>query len=174
MRELPGYVVCHGDSFYIGLPIPVLSIGDDLLLGQTYFVLPVDRLSYDQGLTAASLLCLSPDPNVRPSLVGIGPCPFEHCKNEDGSILTRILPEFVERVISGGSGKNAKNAGGLDEGGALCSTPELKKHYAQLVGYRDRQWSPRLETIKENSKSKERPGRPSPARIFGFRTVKSR
>jgi PADRE domain len=168
MRELPGYVVCHGDSFYIGLPIPVLSIDDDLLPGQTYFVLPVDRLSYDQALTAASLSYLSPDPNVRPSIVGIHPCPFEHCKNEDGSILIRIFPEFVERVISRGSVKSAKNAWGFHGGGALCSTPELKKHYAQLVVPRDQQWSPRLETIKE------RPGRSSPAKIFGFQTVKSR
>ncbi|KAJ4804800.1 3-phosphoshikimate 1-carboxyvinyltransferase [Rhynchospora pubera] len=171
MRELPGHVVCHGDSFYIGLPIPVLSIDDELLPGQTYFVLPVDRLSFDQALTAASLSYLSPDPNVKPSLVGIGPCPFEHVKNEDGSILIRILPEFVERVIGSGSGKNVKC--GVD-GGLLCNTPELKKHYAQLVGPRDRQWSPRLETIKENSKHNERLARRTPAKLFGFQSIKSR
>lgn len=171
MRKLPGYVVCHGDSFYIGFPIPVLSIGDILLPGQTYFVLPVDRVSYDQALTAASLSYLSPDRNRKPTLVGSSPCPFEHLKNEDGSVLIRVLPEFVERVITSGSGKNAKIAGAIGGGGVICSTPELQKHYAQLVGLRDRQWSPRLETIKENSKSKERPGRRSPAKLFGLQTM---
>ncbi|KAJ3676255.1 hypothetical protein LUZ60_003667 [Juncus effusus] len=178
MRESPGHVVCHADSFYIGLPVPVLSICDELLPGQTYFLVPVDRLTYDQALTAASLSTLSPNPNFKSSFVGIGHAnPFEHIKNEDGSTLIKVSPEFIERVISnGGNGGGKKNVKcesvDRDNGGVICNTLELKKHYAQMVGPRDhRQWSPRLETISENCKSKtDKRGRLSPVKpkLFGF------
>jgi hypothetical protein len=44
---LPGadHVVCPADSFFVGLPIPVMSAGQELLPGRTYFVLPAGRFS---------------------------------------------------------------------------------------------------------------------------------
>ncbi|EAZ14858.1 hypothetical protein OsJ_04786 [Oryza sativa Japonica Group] len=50
--ELPGdHVVCAADSFYVGLPIPVVSAGEELMAGRTYFVLPAERFSCFKVLT---------------------------------------------------------------------------------------------------------------------------
>ena len=41
----------------------------------------------------------------------------------------------------------------VDESGSrVCTTPQLQKQYAQLVG--SRHWKPKLETIKEMEKRK--------------------
>lgn len=58
MFEFPDQMVCHADSFFIGQPIPALSIDDELMLGQTYFVLPLDRFS-GSVLSASSLAALN-------------------------------------------------------------------------------------------------------------------
>lgn len=158
MFQFPDRVVCHADSFYIGQPLPVLSIGDELLAGETYFVMPVDRFPCNQTLTAVTLASLSPGPK-KPSLVSFGQCPFEYVKRNDGRTLIKVQPEFITKVITAEEGK--RKCGGSDCE-TLCSTPELKKHYAQLVGPRDRPWSPKLETISESRT------RLSPVRLFGL------
>ncbi|CAL9063746.1 uncharacterized protein LOC103989520 [Musa acuminata AAA Group] len=146
MYRFPDRIVCHADSFYIGLPIPVLSAAEELLPGRTYFVLPADRFRLDQTLTVASLASLSPVP-TKVSLAGDGQRPFAYVKGEDGRTLIKVLPEFISMVICS-SGEGGRRRGG--DGGALCSTPELKRHYAQLVGSRARRpWSPALEMISE-------------------------
>ncbi|KAK3166522.1 hypothetical protein QOZ80_1AG0046840 [Eleusine coracana subsp. coracana] len=169
--ELPAaeeHVICPADSFFVGLPIPVMSPGEELLPGRTYFVLPATRFSCLKVLTAATLAALSPGPKKVP-LAGPGQCPFEYVKGAGGAALIRVLPEFIEKVITcdNGNGNNRRSCGAADDDG-LCSTPELKRHYAQLVGSRNRQpWSPRLETISECD-HKSRWFR-SPARLLSSR-----
>ncbi|XP_040385771.1 uncharacterized protein LOC102700009 [Oryza brachyantha] len=163
--ELPGdHVVCAADSFYVGLPIPVMSSGEELMAGRTYFVLPAERFASFKVLTAAVLASLSPVPSKKVSIAGPGKCPFEYVKGEGGAALIRVLPEFIEKVIScddnsGGARRGMSTnkcrgvAAPLTATRELCSTPELKRHYAMLVGRRNQPWSPRLETIAECNKT---------------------
>ncbi|KAL5228088.1 hypothetical protein ABZP36_016353 [Zizania latifolia] len=160
--ELPvDHVVCAADSFYVGLPIPVMSPGEELLAGRTYFVLPAERLSCFKVLTAATLSSLSAAPAKKVSIAGPGQCPFEYVKGAGGAALIRVLPEFIEKAIScdvnGGRQRGSSNkcrVAAAPSSTELCSTPELKRHYALLVGRRNQPWSPRLETISECNKSK--------------------
>ncbi|CAN6325191.1 unnamed protein product [Urochloa humidicola] len=162
MLELAGTVVCRADAFYLGRPAPVLAIEDRLLAGSTYLVLPVERLpqGYD-ALTAASLAALSYDRAASGggggSIAGGPKSPFEYVKGDDGRTVIKVTPEFLIGAVTD-SRAAAAAAGGGGEGEeeeeacarALCSTPELRKHYEQLVGAaRGRAWSPRLDTIKE-------------------------
>ncbi|CAL4930957.1 unnamed protein product [Urochloa decumbens] len=155
MVDVAGTVVCRADAFYLGRPAPVLAIEDRLVGGATYLVLPVERLpqGYDP-LTAASLAALSYDRAASGggggSIAGGPKSPFEYVKGDDGRTVIKVTPEFLIGAITA---KKAA-AGGEEEeacaAGALCSTPELRKHYEQLVGTaRGRAWSPRLDTIKE-------------------------
>lgn len=162
MFRFPDRIVCHADSFYIGHPVPVLSIDDELLPGQAYFVLPIDKLSCHDPLTAVSLASLSSG-RTKPSLAGNGESPFEYVKGEDGRLLIKVLPEFITKVIT--SVEDGQKCG--SDGGTLCTTPELRKHYSQLVGPRDHPWSPKLETISETRK-RISAGRLSPVRLLGF------
>ena len=156
--EVPDHVVCSGDSFFIGLPIPALPSSEQLLAGRTYFVLPAARFASCQVLTAASLASLSPAP-TKVSLAGGASSPFEYVTGDDGMALIRVLPEFIERVITSGGG------GGVAPD-QLCSTPELRKHYMQLVATRQqRPWSPGLETISEARKTRRML---SPVRLVGL------
>jgi hypothetical protein len=168
---LPGadHVVCPADSFFVGLPIPVMSAGEELLPGRTYFVLPAGLFSCLKVLTAATLAALSPAPTTKLALASPGQCPFEYVKGA-GATLIRVLPEFIEKVITCDGGVSMRRGGSNKSCGAvvehgLCSTPELKRHYAQLVGSRNQQWSPRLETISESDKSK---WLRSPARLLSL------
>ncbi|KAL6853445.1 hypothetical protein ACP4OV_019474 [Aristida adscensionis] len=163
VAELPaaagaGHVVCPADAFFVGLPVPVVPPGEALRPGRTYLVLPAARLACGlKLLTAATLAALSPAPGRRVPLAGPGPCPFEYVKGDDGgggAALIRVLPEFIEKVITcDGTGRGSKCRGAA-AATELCSTPELKRHYAQLVGPRSQPWSPGLETITERGKSK--------------------
>ncbi|URD81534.1 Amidohydrolase family [Musa troglodytarum] len=159
---VPDRIVCHADSFYIGHPVPVLSIDDELLPGQAYFVLPIDKFSCHDPLTAVSLASLSSG-RTKPSLAGNGESPFEYVKGEDGRLLIKVLPEFITKVIT--SVEDGQTCG--SDGGTLCTTPELRKHYSQLVGPRDHPWSPKLETISETRK-RTSAGRLSPVRLLGL------
>ncbi|XP_058078940.1 uncharacterized protein LOC131227211 [Magnolia sinica] len=141
MFQFPDKIVCHADSFYIGHPIPSLSIDDELMKGQTYFVLPIDRFAC-QVLSAASLAALASTPKRTP--LCFGECPFEYVKGTDGRVLIKVLPEFIIRILS-----RSSEQGSNPTTSPLISTPELQKHYAQLVGSKGQVWSPKLETIKE-------------------------
>ncbi|XP_066395448.1 uncharacterized protein [Miscanthus floridulus] len=182
MAEHAGHVVCRADGFRVGRPAPVLGVGDRLEPGRTYLVVPVDRLPCGGGdgvVTAASLAVLSSSSHSRGSgggkaaapslaLAAGRKSPFEYAKDGDGRTVIRVAEEFIVKAVAG-------DGGGDDCCGsaALCSTPELRKHYEQLVGAtRGRPWSPRLDTIKERKGRRladvVSPGRLSPARLLGM------
>ncbi|MBA0704238.1 hypothetical protein Golax_016508 [Gossypium laxum] len=140
MFEFPDKMVCHADSFFIGHPIPVLGIDDDLMPGQTYFVLPLDRFPCMNVLSASSLAALKSSP--KPAPINFGDCPFEYVKGSNGRVMIKVLPEFITSLIHGSKEEGSENS-------FLCSTPELKKHYDMLVGSKEQVWSPKLETISE-------------------------
>ncbi|XP_045831910.1 uncharacterized protein LOC123923266 [Trifolium pratense] len=144
MFEFPEMMVCHADSFFIGHPIPVLSIDDELMLGQTYFILPIDRFAIDT-LSVSSISAFGSNPNKSP--IKFGKCPFEYLKGSNGRVVIKVMPEFITNLIYGD--KEMNNDGTPYSNGFLCSTPELKKHYEQLVKSKDQVWSPKLETITE-------------------------
>ncbi|KAL6648132.1 hypothetical protein ACP70R_012356 [Stipagrostis hirtigluma subsp. patula] len=155
MLDFAGTVVCRADGFYLGRPAPVLAIEDRLVGGGTYLVLPVDRLPPGcDAVTAASLAALSYDrgrPGA-PSIAGGARSPFEYVKGDDGRTVIKVTPEFIVGAITAraAAGRSEDDDAVDQDGacsGALCSTPELRKHYEQLV--RARAWSPRLDTIKE-------------------------
>uniref|UniRef100_A0ACD5WVP9 Uncharacterized protein n=1 Tax=Avena sativa TaxID=4498 RepID=A0ACD5WVP9_AVESA len=177
MLDFAGTVVCRADGFYIGRPAPVLAIEDRLVAGATYLVLPVDRLpqGYD-AVTAASLAALSYDRASPAGSIAGGPkSPFEYVKGDDGRTVIKVTPEFIVKAITarpgscGGGGGEAEAGGDGEDGacgGALCSTPELRKHYEQLVGAgRGRPYSPRLDTIKERKGRRLMPLSVSPGRL---------
>ncbi|XP_057441423.1 uncharacterized protein LOC130733305 [Lotus japonicus] len=153
MFEFPDMMVCHADSFFIGHPIPALSIDDQLMPGQTYFVIPLDLLSSDT-LSVSSLSSFgggsssSPSNNINKSPIKFGSCPFQYLKGSDGRVLIKVMPEFITSLINKGI---SNNNGTLGSGSpsSLCSTPELQKHYEQLVKSKNQVWSPKLETISE-------------------------
>lgn len=157
MSEFPDRMVCHADSFFIGHPIPALTIDDELMRGQTYFVLPIDRFACNV-LTASSLASFSSSP--KPAPINFGDCPFEYIKGENGRVMMKVVPEFITRLISRGNEEEEGSSSGSNS--FLCSTPELKKHYEQLVGSKEQVWSPKLETISEHKI------RFSPCRFLGL------
>ncbi|OEL30964.1 hypothetical protein BAE44_0008019 [Dichanthelium oligosanthes] len=188
MMEHAGRVVCRADGFRIGRPVPVLAIEDRLEAGRTYLVVPVERLPCGGGdgvVTAASLAALShgggkgggaggrSSSAPTTSLAGGARSPFEYVKDGDGRTVIRVTEEFIVRAVMGGGNGKARGGGNADGCGALCSTPELRKHYEQLVGAaRGRAWSPRLDTIKERKGRRlvdvVSPGRLSPVRLLGM------
>lgn len=158
MFEFPDRIVCHADSFFIGQPIPALAMEDELIRGQTYFLLPVDFfqntvlwVSSLAGMASIGPKGQKADPN------GFKECPFEYLKGSDGRVLIKVAPAFITRMING----EVQPANESDDS-ILCSTPELKKHYNQLVRTKDQGWSPKLETISECR------SRISPCRVFGL------
>ncbi|KAK4792543.1 hypothetical protein SAY86_022978 [Trapa natans] len=165
MFEHPDMVVCHADSFFIGRPVPALAIDEALVPGSSYFVLPLDCFPCLGTLSAASLAALgssSPNNKRSPMKAGFGEGqPFEYVRGENGRVMIKVVPEFITRLIA----KEGDGAGGGGGGSSspLCSTPELQKHYDQLVGMNKEQvWSPKLETISEHRL------RFSPCRLIGL------
>ncbi|KAE9614863.1 hypothetical protein Lal_00036212 [Lupinus albus] len=146
MFEFPDKMLCHADSFFIGQPIPSLSIDDPLMPGQTYFVIPID-LFPSHTLSPSSLVALGSYANNK-SPIKFGECPFEYLKGSNGRVLIKVMPEFFIRLISGGDHEQ-NNGGSPGSNSFLCSTPELQKQYEQLVKSKDQLWSPKLETISE-------------------------
>ncbi|XP_054791568.1 uncharacterized protein LOC129297230 [Prosopis cineraria] len=162
MFQFPEMMVCHADSFFIGHPVPALAIDDELMLGQTYFVLPIDRFSCGGGvLSASSLAALGSSPNRSP--IKFGQCPFEYLKGPNGRALMKVNPEFITRliaegdhnkddkeiIVTNGESSSSNNNNNSPSKSFICSTPELQKHYEQLVRSKEQVWSPKLETISE-------------------------
>ncbi|XP_015868228.1 uncharacterized protein LOC107405659 [Ziziphus jujuba] len=164
MFEFPDQMVCHADSFFIGHPIPALAIDDELARGQTYFVLPIDRFAC-RVLSASSLSALSSSSPNNKAPINFGNCPFEYLKGSNGRVLIKVMPEFITRLITRGNNVNdqiGSNSNSPSNNKFLCSTPELQKHYEQLVGSKEQLWSPKLETISEHKI------RFSPCRFIGL------
>ncbi|KAJ7960561.1 DUF4228 domain-containing protein [Quillaja saponaria] len=151
MFEFPDKMVCHADSFFIGHRVPVLGIDDELMPGQTYFVLPIDCFATCNTLSASSVAALgSSSANNNKSPMKFGDCPFEYLKGSNGRILIKVMPEFITRLITKGNTHAHDSSTSITNNSFLCSTPELQKHYEQLVGSSKEQvWSPKLETISE-------------------------
>lgn len=162
MFQFPEMMVCHADSFFIGRPVPMLAIDDELMLGQTYFVLPIDRLGCPgNALSATSLAALGSCPSRSP--IKFGQCPFEYLKGSNGRAMIKVKPEFIMGlIVEGDQNKNKDDCKEIVVANGesshdnvspsrsfLCSTPELQKHYEQLVRSKDQVWSPKLETISE-------------------------
>ncbi|KAK4278878.1 hypothetical protein QN277_016659 [Acacia crassicarpa] len=164
MFEFPEMIVCHADSFFMGFTVPALALDDELMPGQTYFILPIDRFAF-KVLSPSWLAALgsssssSSSPTIK---FGESPSPFEYVKGSNGRVVIKVKPEFITRLINGGN-NNDKESDGNGDYSFLCSTPELKKHYDQLVRSKDQVWSPKLETISEHNKV-----RFSPCRLFGL------
>nr|XP_009763730.1 PREDICTED: uncharacterized protein LOC104215586 [Nicotiana sylvestris] len=150
MFEFPDCMVCHADSFYIGNPIPSLNIDDKLKNGDTYFVFPLDYFSSSNVLSASSLASLGSNPRRVP--VSFKNPIFQYIKAENGRLLIKVSPEFIIKLLTRGNEDVSQDniaTTSPSDGKYLCSTPELKKHYEQLVGPKGQVWSPKLETISE-------------------------
>ncbi|KAK1418236.1 hypothetical protein QVD17_27379 [Tagetes erecta] len=158
MMESPDRMVCNADCFFIGHTIPALAIDDPLKPGETYFVLPLDIFS-SKTLSASSISALvSYDKTSKHAPVNFKGCPFEYLKGSNGHVLIKVSPEFMGGIITrrGRGAAGVYNDNDDDDNvtinGFLCSTPELKKVYQELVGSKDQTWSPKLETISEHNK----------------------
>ncbi|GAB2277073.1 hypothetical protein Dimus_011782 [Dionaea muscipula] len=177
MFEFPECMVLHADSFFIGRRIPALEAEELLLPGQTYFVIPMDRLPCNYVLSPASLSGLmSPRTRTRttspPRLINFGDQlgPFEYIRGPDGGVVSiKVVPEFIVGLLNHGNNNINININGTHDhqqnycsskagSGSgnpsstmqlLCTTPELKKQYDNLVRPKDKVWSPKLETISE-------------------------
>ena len=165
MFEFPDRMVCHADSFFLGHPVPALGIHDELLGGQTYFVLRIDRFACGV-LSATSLAAFGSSPcsnnnkAVNPINFGGSNSPFEYLKGSNGRVLIKVSPEFITKLVM--RGKEIGSGSPSNNVRLLCSTPELQKHYEQLVGSKEQVWSPTLETISEHKI------RFSPCRFIGL------
>ncbi|KAF8115949.1 hypothetical protein N665_0025s0384 [Sinapis alba] len=160
MFEFPDQIVCHADSFFIGRPVPALAMDDYLTPGQTYFVLPIERFAYRVLTTSCLSIFNSNLENVRSTTTNppplnftapSSPPPFEYSKGLNGKILIKVSPHFIMSLIC--KNRNiSEQEGIMDCGGSseICNSPELKKHYDQLVGTREHLWSPKLQTISEH------------------------
>ncbi|WOL16762.1 hypothetical protein Cni_G25550 [Canna indica] len=111
-------------------PRPVLAIGDELLPGRTYFMLPIVMLPCHASLHAMSLETLSPIGPIRASLVnGAGPSSFAYVKGSKGQVLIKVQLKFIKMPISVVEvGERCRNKEGSTTT-MLCSTLELRKHY---------------------------------------------
>ncbi|KAI3723774.1 hypothetical protein L2E82_35531 [Cichorium intybus] len=161
MFEFPESMVCDADSFYIGHTIPALSIGDQLMPGKTYFVLPLDIFS-TEILTASSVSAfIAYMPRHTPA--DLKESPLEFIKGSNGRVLIKMKPDVMARhLISRGAHDDDKGNEGEPSNAtssSLCSTPELKKEYEQLVRSKDQAWSPNLQTISEAKKIRYSPYR---------------
>ncbi|XP_009762604.1 uncharacterized protein LOC107825413 [Nicotiana tabacum] len=146
MFEFPDCMVCHAHSFFIGQPIPVSAIDDKLRNGDAYFVLPLDYFS-NKVLSASSLASLGSNNTNKRAPVNFKNPAFEYVKGSNGRVLIKVAPEFMIKLLQRGNEDNGDE--NCDGNYILCSTPELKKQYEQLVGPKGQIWSPKLETISE-------------------------
>ncbi|XP_013666082.2 uncharacterized protein LOC106370632 [Brassica napus] len=170
MFEFPDQIVCHADSFFIGRPVPALAMDDYLIPGQTYFVLPIERFAYRILTTSCISIfnsSLENAPSTKPPPLNFtapsSPPPFEYSKGLNGKILIKVSPHFIMSLIC--KRRNiSEDEVIIDcaESKDICNSPELKKHYDQLVGTREHVWSPKLQTISEHEI------RVSPLRFLGI------
>ncbi|KAL4566388.1 hypothetical protein LXL04_030503 [Taraxacum kok-saghyz] len=171
MFEFPESMVCDADRFFIGHTIPALSIDDQLKPGKTYFVLPLDIFS-TEILTASSISTILAHTAKVTTPSNLKECPLEYINGSNGGVLIKVKPEFLARHLTsrGGGGHDdddddddQEKEGRNSSRSSLCSTPELKKEYKQLVRSKDQTWSPNLTTISEAKKIWY-----SPSRVIGL------
>ncbi|KAF8041221.1 hypothetical protein BT93_B3220 [Corymbia citriodora subsp. variegata] len=170
MLECPDKMVLHADSLFLGRPIPLLAVDDELIPGQTYFVLPIDFFSSGDTLSSSAIASLCANPSKQSVLSFVDSNgPFQRMKGGDGKVLIKVVPEFITRLIIANNNEDNVACGNVNAAGSrgfLCSTPELQKHYDRLVGSKVQVWSPNLETIPEYKT------RVSPCRLIGLQWKK--
>ncbi|CAN8256536.1 unnamed protein product [Cochlearia groenlandica] len=163
MFEFPNQIVCHVDSFFIGQYVQSLAMDDYLIPGQTYLVLPIERFSYKILTTSCLSSIFNPNNNNNnsntnnPSPLSLtapsSPPPFEYVKGLNGKTMIKVCPEFIlSRILCNKRIDNDDDHHDNDDDmiiSEICNSPELKKHYDQLVGDRGQLWSPKLKTISE-------------------------
>ncbi|KAK9062706.1 hypothetical protein SSX86_019895 [Deinandra increscens subsp. villosa] len=157
MFEFPESMVCDADHFFIGQAIPALAIDDQLKPGRTYLVLPLNVFS-TEIFSVSSLFAFVGFNHERNLADLIKEGPLDYIKGSSGDVLIKVKPEFMTKHLScrDGNGydylENDVVMSDFVADTCLCSTPELKKEYEQLVRPRDQIWSPGLDTISETSK----------------------
>lgn len=167
MVEFPRHLVCRADSFYIGQKIPALPEDEQLQLGQKYFLLP--KHFFQSVLSFVTIATFASSPPEQSSLISkdsrnaflkkAAACqPFDIEKTPSGCLRIRVSDEFISQLLEEGEigdeeeNNNNNNASSSKSKSVVCTTPQLQKDYAQLVG--SRQWKPKLETIRETEKRK--------------------
>lgn len=168
MVEFPKHLVCRADSFYIGQKIPALSEDEQLQLGQKYFLLP--KHFFQSVLSFVTIASFASSPPVQPPLSSsnsliskdsrnaflkkASACqPFDIEKTPSGCLRIRVSDEFISQLLEEGEiGERENNESSSKSKSVVCTTPQLQKEYAQLVG--SHQWKPKLETIRETEKRK--------------------
>ncbi|KVI08070.1 uncharacterized protein LOC112505548 [Cynara cardunculus var. scolymus] len=167
MFEFPESMVCDADRFFVGHAIPALSIDEQLRPGKTYLVLPLDIFSSEIFSSSSISAFAAYTPRQTPA--DLKEVPLEYIKGSNGRLLIKVKPEFMARHLMsrGGHDDDQENGGTAisnnPTNSSLCSTPELRKEYEQLVRSRVQIWSPNLDTISEAKKI-----RYSPYRVFGL------
>ncbi|KAH0466874.1 uncharacterized protein LOC110100501 [Dendrobium catenatum] len=149
MREHTCHLVCRSDSFFIGQKVPALSEADELQLGHSYFLLPSQFFqSVLSFVTIASSLAKGGRGSLRH---------FDIHLTDTGKLQIRIGEEEEE----------------TKRGRPVCTTLALEKEYEQLVGWKSRQWKPKLERIVEVPEKRRRRGGKIRFGLFGgFRRKK--
>ncbi|MQL91402.1 hypothetical protein Taro_024011 [Colocasia esculenta] len=161
MKEHPSHLVCRSDAFTIGQRIPALAEGDQLQPGHAYFLLPLHFFqSVLSFVTLASSFARAAAAAAAASNGSASPLlqrPFEVHKTPSGKLQIRVSDDFIRRIqeaqeAGDGGGGAGQGSGG---GGRVCTTVALEKDYWQLVvGCRERQWKPKLETITESERKR--------------------
>ncbi|KAL4351779.1 hypothetical protein GQ457_06G034460 [Hibiscus cannabinus] len=153
LNQFPKHMICRSDSFYIGQKIPPLAMDDKLRLGHNYFLLPKQIFQ-----TALSFVTIASFANSRyssPRLAkkAAASQPFHVEKSESGCLRIRVSDEFIRELM-----EESKTEEGDEEScsGRVCTTPQLQKQYALLVGSARHNWKPKLETIKEKKKKRRK------------------
>ncbi|KAE8700025.1 slr0305 protein [Hibiscus syriacus] len=148
LNQFPKHMICRSDSFYIGQKIPPLSKDDKLRLGHNYFLLPQQVFQ-----TALSFVTIASFANARYSKKAAACQPFQVEKSESGCLRIRVSDEFISELMEE---SKMKDSGEESCSSRVCTTPQLQKQYALLVGSSRHNWKPKLETIKEKKKKRRK------------------
>lgn len=151
LTEHPNHRICHSDSFTIGQKIPALQEGELLKPGNSYFLLPLHFFqSVLSFVTLASSFSSFQSPSTSALVMQRA---FEVHKTPSGKLQIRVSDEFIEKIRE--TQKGVDEAGVVGRG-RVCTTAALEKDYRQLVvDCRERQWKPKLETIKEAERKRD-------------------
>ncbi|KAF5741239.1 hypothetical protein HS088_TW10G00235 [Tripterygium wilfordii] len=162
MIQFPTHLICRSDSFYVGQKIPALAESDLLQLGHNYFLLPTQFfqsvLSFVNIAAFASAKTTPHQPFRNALMKKAATCrPFDIQKSPSGCLRIRVTDEFISQLMEEGNvvenGDVCEEEEETTTKNGVCSTPQLKKDYKQLV--RSRQWRPKLETIRENKEKRK-------------------
>ncbi|KAJ8759922.1 hypothetical protein K2173_010068 [Erythroxylum novogranatense] len=161
MMQFPKHLVCSSDSLYIGQKIPSLSQNDRLQLGRNYFLLPKHCFqSVLSFVTIASFTSQSSSQALRNSRTALvkkaATCqPFDIQKSPSGCLRIRVSDEFIiwQLMEQGKLSESEEEKDNNSTRSRVCSTPQLRRDYSQLVG--SQRWKPKLETIKEKGKKRK-------------------